>query len=181
MNIVSAIVGLSIMGAAAPSVVQMSIAPMQAQKRAENFSIAEASVVTFAATYEGKADADIPDPDIGCVLDRSAKPAYTIMCTHGTGPYLQSVSRSFKGESTVQRRYFDVPINPYGFNGHQCRDIDDWGRSGWGAWNAAFQEWTGPSCIPKPLWTQANFDNSDPIDWVWDINKMNNRGHHDKY
>ena len=169
------------MGAAAPAMLQMSIAPFEAQKRAENLGIAESGAVTFAAQYEGKADSSIPDPADGCILDRLAKPAYTVMCTQGNGAYLQSVSRSFKGESTVVRRYFDTPINQHGFNGHQCRDTDDWGRSGWGAWNYAFQKWTGPSCIPQPLWTQANFDNSDPIDWVWDINKMNNRGHHDKY
>ena len=54
MNIVSTIVGLSIMGAAAPSILTMSIAPVEAQKRAKNLGVAETAAVVFAATYEGK-------------------------------------------------------------------------------------------------------------------------------
>ena len=56
MNIISALVGVTIMGAAAPSVMQMSIAPIEAQKRAENFGIAESAAVTYAANYEGTTD-----------------------------------------------------------------------------------------------------------------------------
>ena len=41
MNIVSAMVGMSIMGAALPMVAQMSIQPSIAQKKAENFGVAE--------------------------------------------------------------------------------------------------------------------------------------------
>ena len=57
MNIVSTMVGLSIMGAAAPSMMTMSIAPFEAQKRAQNLGIAESAAVVFAAQpYEGKLD-----------------------------------------------------------------------------------------------------------------------------
>ena len=37
-------------------VVDMSIAPVVAQKKAENFGIAETAAVVFAATYEGTTD-----------------------------------------------------------------------------------------------------------------------------
>ena len=49
MNIVSTMVGLSIMGAAAPSMMTMSLAPFEAQKRARNLGIAESAAVTYAA------------------------------------------------------------------------------------------------------------------------------------
>ena len=49
MNIVSTMVGLSIMGAAAPSMITMSLAPFEAQKRAQNLGAAESSAVTYAA------------------------------------------------------------------------------------------------------------------------------------
>ena len=52
MNIISAIVGVSIMGATAPMMMQMSIAPFEAQKRAENLGQAESAAVTFAAVNE---------------------------------------------------------------------------------------------------------------------------------
>ena len=48
------------MGAAAPSMMQMSIAPFEAQKRAQTFTQAEAIAVTFA----GKAEAEQSLPDI---------------------------------------------------------------------------------------------------------------------
>ena len=54
MNLVSTMVGLSIMGAAAPSMMTMSIAPFEAQKRAQNLGIAETAAVVFAAQHENK-------------------------------------------------------------------------------------------------------------------------------
>ena len=49
MNIVSTMVGMSIMAGAAAPMMQMSIAPIEAQKRAQNLGIAESAAVTFAA------------------------------------------------------------------------------------------------------------------------------------
>ena len=54
MNIVSTMVGLSIVGAASPMMLDMSLAPIIAQKRATNFGIAESAAVVFSAQYEGK-------------------------------------------------------------------------------------------------------------------------------
>ena len=51
MNIVSTVVGLSIMGAAALTIANISIQPIIAQKRAENFGVAETAAVIHAAPY----------------------------------------------------------------------------------------------------------------------------------
>lgn len=45
MNITSAVVGISLMGTAMPMVANMTIQPMMAQKRAENFAVAESAAV----------------------------------------------------------------------------------------------------------------------------------------
>ena len=87
MNIISTSVGLSIMGAAAPMMMEMSLAPVVAQKRAQNFSVAETAAVVFAATYEGKLD--IPENTETCVAAtrEGTDNAYSVTCTHGTGKY----------------------------------------------------------------------------------------------
>ena len=53
MNIVSTMVGMSIMAGAAAPMMQMSIAPFEAQKRATNLGGAESTAVTYAAAHEG--------------------------------------------------------------------------------------------------------------------------------
>ena len=96
MNIVFTVVGLSIMGAAAPTIANMSIQPIIAQKRAENFGVAETVAVVYAATYEGKLD--IPENTQTCVsaAREGTENAYSVTCTHGTGKYVQSVTRAFR-------------------------------------------------------------------------------------
>ena len=93
MNIVSSIVGLSIMSTAMPMVATMMIQPFQAIKRAENFAVAETSAVTFAASAQDQyTRPDIPDNcEVTLVEDRT----YNVDCTHGDGPYSQKVTRAF--------------------------------------------------------------------------------------
>ena len=62
MNITSAVVGISLMGTAMPMVANTTIQPMMAQKRAENFAVAESAAVGYAAKNEGGADLT-PLPD----------------------------------------------------------------------------------------------------------------------
>ena len=50
MNITSAVVGISLMGTAMPMVVNMTIQPLMAQKRAENLAVAESAAVGYAAS-----------------------------------------------------------------------------------------------------------------------------------
>ena len=52
MNIVSVMIGMSIVGASAPMMLDMSLAPIVAQKRALNFGVAETAAVTYAAANE---------------------------------------------------------------------------------------------------------------------------------
>ena len=47
MNIVGTMVGMSLMATAAPAVLQMSIAPAEAQVRAQNFAVAETAAVVL--------------------------------------------------------------------------------------------------------------------------------------
>ena len=49
MNITSMLVGITVMGIAAPQIANMSLQPVIAQKRAENFGVAESAAVIFAA------------------------------------------------------------------------------------------------------------------------------------
>ena len=74
MNIISTVVGLSIAGVAAPSMMTMSLAPFEAQKRAQNLAIAESAAVTYAAQHEGATQ--LSTAPRGCVLDRANLPCY---------------------------------------------------------------------------------------------------------
>ena len=96
MNIVSSIVGIAIMGSAMPMVANMAIQPAVAQKRAENFAVAETAAVVFAATYEGTLD--IPENTETCVAAarEGTENAYSVTCTHGSNEYVQSVTRAFR-------------------------------------------------------------------------------------
>ena len=76
MNIVSSLVGVSILAAAMPMVAQVSIQPFMAQKRAENFGAAEATAVSYAAKNEGGL-ALTPVPD-GCNVIETENYAYSI-------------------------------------------------------------------------------------------------------
>ena len=95
MNVVSTLVGLSLMGAAAPILVDMTVQPAIAMRKAENFGVAEAAAVVFAATYEGTYDTPV-DTDTCVATEREVPNAYSVTCTHGRGKYVQSVTRAFR-------------------------------------------------------------------------------------
>ena len=98
MNIVSAMVGLSIMGTALPMVAEMSLAPMIAQKKAGNFAVAESLAVSYAAKNEGLPDYIRPVPE-GCaepVPVGDNDDAFMITCIQGADKFKQSASRSFR-------------------------------------------------------------------------------------
>lgn len=184
MNIISTMIGLSIAGAAAPMLMDMSLAPVIAQKRAQNFGSAEAAAVIYAAKNEGVTNPS--NPSGGCVLDRSNAPAYTILCTEGTGKFFQNASRSFIGEITnnsgSNSTPFQYPVNHHGLNGHVCHAYENWGTSGINStWDPDEKKWTGPSCVPDILFTEGKFDDSKIEDWLWDINKLYDRGNHPNY
>ena len=187
MNIVSSIVGISIMGTAMPMVAQMMIQPYQAMKRAENFGIAESAAVVFAATYEGTLD--IPENTDTCTSTarEGTQNAYSVTCTHGTGQYVQSVTRAFRlavpderSDSAVEtddsRQFpFETPTR---FSGHQCPQHDQWGVYGW---NDQYYAALGGACTPRDIWNQSKYQFSDPDSWLYDVNNFNGWGDHPDY
>ena len=187
MNIVSAVVGLGIMGSAMPMIAQMSIQPYQAMKRAENFGVAESAAVVFAATYEGTLD--IPENTDSCVAAArdGTENAYSVTCTHGSGQYVQSVTRAFRlavpdersddvdGTDSSRQFQFETPTR---FSGHQCPQHDAWGVYGW---NDQYYEALGGACTPRDIWNQPKYQFSDPDAWMWDANNFNGWGNHPDY
>ncbi len=178
MNIVSTLVGLSVMGAAAPSIMDMSIQPFIAQKRAVNFAKAEAVVVTHAANAEATQSApDIPD---GCSVPAPVDSVYSISCSRGEGTYRMSATRSYRilpeiadGGSGGRKFEFETPDK---FSGHQCPVYDTWGVYGYN------QQWSNqPACKPAVIWNQSTYLASTPDDWLFDINNHNGWGNHPDY
>ena len=143
MNIVSTIVGLSIMGVAAPMVATMSLQPIIAQKRSVNFSLAEATAVTYAGKNEQGLSLT-PTPD-GCNVVEIEEKTYSISCVQGEGKYKQSATRSFTlatltdGDETSSGYTAPEAYTP----GVYCPLWDPWGVQ---SYNAAHNV----QCIPVP-------------------------------
>jgi hypothetical protein len=209
MNIISALVGLSIMGAASPVMLDMSLAPIIAQKRAQNLGIAESAAVTFAAANEGQTQLTGSTPD-GCEVAEISNLAYKITCIKGEGTnYVQSVTRAFRlatedlscddndgnnghgnsdgydcsnpGNSGYAGdvRVFDFPAPP-GFTDHQCGITENWGLDS-AAFDRKKNKWKGESCIPGDIWHRDFYTNSDPNAWMYDVNGHNGYGPHPDY
>jgi len=187
MNIVSSLVGLSIIGASAPMIMTMAIAPAEAQKRAQNLGIAETAAVVFAATYEGKIDLPPTSTETCTSQAREATAnAYSVTCTHGTGKYVQSVTRAFRlavpdsgldgdGSGTGRQFEFETPTR---YSGHQCPLYDAWGTKGY---NDTNYEALGGACTPDKAFSQTAYQFSHPDEWLYDINNFNGWGDHPDY
>lgn len=187
MNLASTIVGVAIMGASAPSMMQMSIAPHEAQLRAKNLGIAETSAVVYAATYEG--GIDIPGNTDTCVSSEreDTMNAFSVTCTHGSGKYVQSVTRAFRlavpdkeldsTDDGITSRTFAYET-PTRFSGHSCPYYDEWGTNGY---NDQYYEAMNGACIPIPVWTQTAYQFSTPSAWLYDVNNYNGWGDHPDY
>ena len=190
------------MGAAAPSILTMSIAPFEAQKRATNLGTAESTAVTFAAANEGETQltGDVPN---GCELTALPNSAYEITCTEGENTsYVQTVTRAFRlfdpscdndgnnghGNSNGNdcsnpgngkknaARTFPYPVPTKAFNPqHQCNAPDEWGI----AWSINWP--TLSQCLPQVAWTKETYLASDPDDWLYDINNIRGFGQHPLY
>ena len=187
MNLVSTMIGMSIIATASPGVVTMTLAPLEAAKRAENFGVAESAAVVFAATYEGTLD--IPQNTDTCIAAArdGTENAYSVTCTHGTGKYVQSVTRAFrlavpdKGLDNVDSANTDRVFafeTPTRFSGHQCPQQDAWGVYGY---NDQYYEALGGACTPRDIWNQSKYQFSDPDSWLWDANNFNGYGDHPDY
>ena len=93
MNILTVTVGTAITGTLMPGVITMFIAPILAAKRAENFSTAETSAVSYAASAHN--NCKLPELPDGCELSQVQDRTYNVTCTHGEKTLRQSVNRAF--------------------------------------------------------------------------------------
>ncbi len=208
MNLVSTMVGLSIAGVASPMLMDISLAPGIAQKRAQNFGEAEAVAVTYAAANEGKPDLVGSVPD-NCERTDLGDRAYEVECTKGADTkFVQTVARSFRlaivqscndndgdnghgnsggfdcsnpGNSGFvnNERVFEFP-SPPGFSAHQCLLTNNWGLDTT-AFNRTKNKWNGPSCTPNAAWNSKTYLASDPNAWMYDINGEKGFGDHPDY
>ena len=183
MNIMSALVGISIMGAAAPSMMQMSLAPIEAQVRAKNFSLAESAAVAFSAANEGQDATNLaikPDNCDDPVMSPLSAGAWDITCWGGesitrgdprTSKFYQEVTRSYRLNVDTGGSLFnwDEPI-PGNIGAHQCPGGDNWGFNVRG-----FNEIHGDAvgyCVPRVAWTERQYLDSDPENWVYDLREF---------
>lgn len=188
MNVISAVVGLSVMGVAAPSLMEMSIAPHVAQLRAKNLGVAEAAAVVFAATYEGGTETP-PTVTDTCTSEsrENTDNAFSVTCTYGSGKYVQSVTRAFRlavpdseltnvdGANSTRVFQFETPTR---YSGHQCPIHDQWGVYGHNDLNYAA---LGGACIPRDVWNHNKYQFSHPDAWLYDVNNHNGWGSHPDY
>ena len=179
---------MSLMAGASPMVMTMAISPAEAMKRAENFGVAETAAVVFAATYEGTTDTPPTVTDTCTSQAREGtENAYSVTCTHGTGKYVQSVTRAFRlavpeqelnnGDGAAEGRQFQFET-PTRYSGHQCPTYDPFGVYGY---NDQYYTALGGACIPDVAWTQTKYQFSSPDAWLYDINNHNGWGSHPDY
>ena len=171
MNIVSTMVGITIMGAAAPSVMQMTLAPVEAQARARNFSTAEAAAVTYAAANEGKETKAATLPE-NCTEVTTGEGAWDVTCRGGESDsnYRQEVTRSYRlippsTSYTNPMRAFAYEA-PGKYSHVECPVNDPWGV----AWyNEHLKAGHLGACIPAPVWNEDRYRESSPDDWLYDL------------
>jgi hypothetical protein len=187
MNILSTMVGMTLMASASPMVMNMAIAPAEASKRALNFGIAETAAVVFAAKYEG--GFEIPANTDTCTAKarEDTENAYSVTCTHGADKYVQSVTRAFRtavpdndldnvdSVSTSREFAYETPTR---FSGLSCPYYDEWGTNGY---NDQYYRALNGACIPIPVWTQTAYQFSNPDAWLYDVNNYNGWGSHPDY
>ena len=185
MNLISTMVGLSIAGAASPMLMDMSLAPVIAQKRAQNLGIAESAAVTYAARNEGASQ--LSATPSGCITDITNSPAIEITCTEGENQFVQTVSRSFRlapqatnPATPPSGRTFDYPYPTLGFTSNYCHTRQDWGINT-SAFDRATNTWVGKSCKPFETTAQSRYALSDVEAWRYDIHKINGFGPHSDY
>jgi len=180
-------VTMSIGGAMAPMMMTMALTPAEASKRADNFGVAETAAVVYAATYEGTQDTPTNTDTCTSKAREGTENAFSVTCTHGSGKYVQSVTRAFRlavpdselnstdGANTSRQFAFETPTR---FSGHQCPIHDRWGTNGYNDKNYSA---LGGACIPNDGWNQTNYQFSDPDAWLYDINNRNGWGAHPDY
>lgn len=174
MNIVSVLVGITIAGIAAPSIVRLSLAPVVAQAKATNFSIAEAAAVAFSGNYEGSTNNDwsssVPSNCNNPVSTSSNGIAWDITCSGGDldSPYYQEVTRSYRLASSAGGSSYSwnnsIPLN---IGAHQCPPGDEWGLAFRG-FNETYGDALG-ACVPQVAWSDNAYEESNASQWQYDL------------
>ena len=95
MNLVSAMVGISMATTAMPMVADMVIQPVIAQRRAMNFAAAETAAVTFATLAQDKYT--VPEDQLAdiCSVELIEERTYNVTCTQGEGEFKGQAVRAF--------------------------------------------------------------------------------------
>lgn len=176
-------IGLSLVAAATPSVMQMTIAPVEAQARARNFSTAESAAVAFSAEWEGKPAANWTNVNIPRQCDppvstSSNNTSWDVTCWGGEhtkrgdgvdSKYYQEVVRAFRLASSAGTTSLgwsnSIPDN---IGSHQCQTGDKWGLNLPNGFNALHGNTVG-ACIPQVAWTEAAYLASNPEQWKYDL------------
>ena len=164
------------MGAAAPGVMQMTLAPIEAQARARNFSEAEAAAVAFTAANEGQTSTDMSILPINCdapVASPTGGGAYDVTCRGGeeTSKYYQEVTRSYRLATQSMNTYTN-PTRSFAFEtpkeySHvECAVNDPWGVMWYNEHLAAGHL---DACQPPVLRSREAYLESNPDDWLYDI------------
>ena len=91
MNIVSVTVSAAMMGTLMPGIMTMAIAPSVAQVRSNNFAVAEAQVVAFAAN--ANVAYELPTVPDNCEVNKELT---EISCVKGDNKYAMIAKRSFQ-------------------------------------------------------------------------------------
>lgn len=161
------------MGIAAPPILKMSIAPAEAQARAQSLSEAESHAVVYAAAHENKPDIPVATAECPDLLNTGGG-SYTITCEGGTGRYQQSISRSFRllvqnnNTYTNPNRQFAY-ATPLAHSHVECLPNDKFGVVYQNAHLAAGHL---GACIPHDAWSQERYDASNPNNWLYDLSDM---------
>ena len=153
MNLVSSLVGLSIMGTAMPMLTQMAITPTIAARRAENLLLVLLQQWLFRANEGASAVATAPD---GCTLDDLGQRAWSITCEEGENTHQARVTRSFR--LALLKEEVLIPTNHAhsrritSTGAHQChvRSVGHKLRNDWP---------TLGQCIPQVLWSKDAYLN----------------------
>lgn len=170
------------MGAAAPSIMQMTLAPVEAQLRARNFSAAETSAVSFSAEWEGASSPNWTNTNVPSNCDQpvsisSNNLGWDIICWGGKhtkrgdsndSRYYQEVKRSYKlaSSTTISELTFSHPTPNIGSD--QCQTGDKWGLNLPQGYNALYGATQG-ACVPQVAWTESKYLKSNPEQWKYDL------------
>ena len=94
MNLVGAMVGVTITAISSPMIADIALMPVITQAKSNNFSIAEGKANLFAATSRHKGQVIATPTD--CTYTDLGEDVHEIVCVEGEGKLMQQAKRSFE-------------------------------------------------------------------------------------